>query len=100
VLGCVISEISENVQIWVFLQIYSGNIREKTKTILAEDLRIIEKLREDKDNDTINKKCVAYPQEDFLFIKLIISLLNKCKKDFQFHTESNFFYTKYKIFFT
>jgi hypothetical protein len=34
------------------------------------------------------KKCVAYPQEDFLFIKLItsftISLLNNCKKDFQF----------------
>jgi hypothetical protein len=51
------------------------------------------------------KKCVAYPQEDFLFIKLItsfrISLLNNCKKDFQFHiktTERNFFYTKYKIF--
>jgi hypothetical protein len=51
------------------------------------------------------KKCVAYPQEDFLFIKLItslrISLLNNCKKDFQFHiktTESNFSYTKYKIF--
>jgi hypothetical protein len=50
------------------------------------------------------KKCVAYPQEDFLFIKLItslrISLLNNCKKDFQFHTEIKFFYTKYKIFFT
>jgi hypothetical protein len=50
------------------------------------------------------KKCVAYPQEDFLFIKLItslrISLLNNCKKDFQFHTERKFFYTKYKIFFT
>jgi hypothetical protein len=48
------------------------------------------------------KKCVAYPQEDFLFIKLItslrISLLNNCKKDFQFHTESKFFYSKYKIF--
>jgi hypothetical protein len=46
------------------------------------------------------KKCVAYPQEDFLFIKLItsfrISLLNNCKKYFQFHiktTQSNFFYT-------
>jgi hypothetical protein len=49
------------------------------------------------------KKCVAYPQGDFLFIKLLTSLLNKCKKDFQFHiktTESKFFYTKYKIFFT
>jgi hypothetical protein len=48
------------------------------------------------------KKCVAYPQEDFLFIKLItslrISLLNNCKKDFQFHTESKFLYTEYKIF--
>jgi hypothetical protein len=32
--------------------------------------------------------------------KFRISLLNNCKKDFQFHTESNFFYTKYKIFFT
>jgi hypothetical protein len=55
----------------------------------------------------LKKKCVAYPQEDFLFIKLLtsftISLLNKCKKGFQFHiktTESKFFYTKYKIFFT
>jgi hypothetical protein len=50
------------------------------------------------------KKCVAYPQEDFLFMKLItsfrISLLNNCKKGFQFHTEGKFFYTKYKIFFT
>jgi hypothetical protein len=27
-------------------------------------------------------------------------LLNNCKKDFQFHTESRFFYSKYKIFFT
>jgi hypothetical protein len=31
-----------------------------------------------------NKKCGAYPQEDFLFIKLItfirINLLNNCKK--------------------
>jgi hypothetical protein len=54
--------------------------------------------------ETQQKKCVAYPQEDFLFIKLIsslrISLLNNCKIDFQFHTESKFFYTKYKIFFT
>jgi hypothetical protein len=56
---------------------------------------------------SIKKKYVAYPQEDFLFIKLItslrISLLKNCKKDFQFHiktTESKFFYTKYKIFFT
>jgi hypothetical protein len=56
---------------------------------------------------SIKKKCVAYPQENFLLIKLItsfrISLLNSCKKDFQFHiktTESKFFYTKYKIFFT
>jgi hypothetical protein len=47
-------------------------------------------------NNTI-EKCVAYPQEDFLFIKLItsfrISLLNNCKKDFQFDiktTESIF----------
>jgi hypothetical protein len=52
----------------------------------------------------MKKKCVAYPQKDFLFIKLttsfIISLLNNCKKDFQFHTKSKFFYTKYKIFFT
>jgi hypothetical protein len=32
--------------------------------------------------------------------KFRISLLNNCKKDFQFHTESKFFYTKYKIFFT
>jgi hypothetical protein len=50
------------------------------------------------------KKCVAYPQEDFLFTKLLtslrISLQNYCKKDFQFHTESKFIYTKYKIFFT
>jgi hypothetical protein len=49
------------------------------------------------------KKCVAYPQEEFLFIKLItsfrISLLKNCKKDFQLHiktTGSKFFYTKYK----
>jgi hypothetical protein len=32
------------------------------------------------------KKCVAYPQDDILFIKLItsfrISFLNICKKDF------------------
>jgi hypothetical protein len=52
------------------------------------------------------KKCVTYPQEDCLFIKLItsfrISLLNNCKKDFQFHiktTESKLFYTKYKFLF-
>jgi hypothetical protein len=36
-----------------------------------------------------NKKCVAYPQEDFLFIKLItffrLNLLYKCKKKFHFH---------------
>jgi hypothetical protein len=36
--------------------------------------------------DFKRKKCVAYPQEDFLFIKLKtscrISLLNNCKKDF------------------
>jgi hypothetical protein len=30
--------------------------------------------------------------------KFRISLLNTCKEDFQFHTESNFFYTKYEIF--
>jgi hypothetical protein len=29
---------------------------------------------------------------------LRISLLNNCKKDFQFYTESTFFYTKYKSF--
>jgi hypothetical protein len=50
------------------------------------------------------KKCDAYPQEDLLFIKPItsfrISLRNNCKKDFQFHTESKFFHTNYKIFFT
>jgi hypothetical protein len=43
------------------------------------------------------KKCVAYPQEDFLFIKLKtcfgISLL-KIVKDFQFHLK-----TTKKIFF-
>jgi hypothetical protein len=48
------------------------------------------------------KKCVAYPQEDFLFYKIItslrISLLNNCKKDFQFHTESKFFYMTYLNF--
>jgi hypothetical protein len=51
-------------------------------------------------------KCVAYPQEDFQFIKLItsfrISLLNNCKKDFQFHSKTTgriFYYTKYRIFF-
>jgi hypothetical protein len=32
--------------------------------------------------------------------KFRISLLNNCKKDFQFYTESKFFYTEYKIFFT
>jgi hypothetical protein len=48
----------------------------------------------------------AYPQEDFLFVKLItsfrITLLNNCKKDFQFHiktTETKFFYTKNNFFF-
>jgi hypothetical protein len=48
------------------------------------------------------KKCVAYPQEDFQFIKLItslrISLLNNCKKDFQFHTESSFFTLNIRFF--
>jgi hypothetical protein len=38
------------------------------------------------------KKYVAYPQEDFLLIKLItcfrLSLLNNCKKDFQFHIKT------------
>jgi hypothetical protein len=32
--------------------------------------------------------------------KFRISLLNNCKKNFQFHTESKFFCTTYKIFFT
>jgi hypothetical protein len=51
------------------------------------------------------KKCVAYPQEDFLFMKHItsfrISLLNNCKKDFQFHiktTVSNFFTLNIRFF--
>jgi hypothetical protein len=52
--------------------------------------------------DIMSKKCVAYPQEDFLFIKLItslrISLLNNCKKDFQFHTERNFFTLNIRFF--
>jgi hypothetical protein len=50
-----------------------------------------------------SKKSVAYPQEDFLFIKLItslrISLLNNCKKDFQFHTESKFLTLNIRFFF-
>jgi hypothetical protein len=51
------------------------------------------------------KKCVECPQEGFLFIKLItsfrISLLNNCKKDFQFYiktTESNFFTLNIRFF--
>jgi hypothetical protein len=58
-----------------------------------------------KNTKTKEKKCVAYPQEDFLFIKLIasfrISLLNNCKKDFQFHikTTERIFFTLNKEFF-
>jgi hypothetical protein len=38
------------------------------------------------------KKCVAFPQEDFLFIKCFwLNLLNKCKKDFQFHLKTPFY---------
>jgi hypothetical protein len=38
------------------------------------------------------KKCVAYPQKDFLFIKLItckrLIFPSKCRKDFQFHLKT------------
>jgi hypothetical protein len=74
----------------------SDFIEEEIKILSNEKIRsrrYIGVLFERKKNHCAKlKKYVAYPQEDFLFIKLItcfrISLLNNCKKDLKFHIKT------------
>jgi hypothetical protein len=57
---------------------------------------------------TLQKRSLLYKTQKtkckrtkkYILLTIHTSLLNNCKKDFQFHTESKFFYTKHKIFFT